>query len=69
MDYLFGVSPGCVGSSVVNQAESQATWVLVPAQPAPNPLSESLPIPLHRDWGPLLSGYTAIQDVTVLNAQ
>lgn len=46
MDCLFGVSRGCVGSSVVSQAESQATWVLVPAQPAPHPWSESLPIPL-----------------------
>lgn len=43
MGCLFWVSPACVGSSVVSRAGSQATWVLVPAQPAPNPLSDSLP--------------------------
>lgn len=46
MGCLFWVSPGCVGSSVVGQAESQATWVLVLVQPGPNPLSDTLPNPL-----------------------
>lgn len=46
MGRLFWVSPGYVGSSVVSQAGSQATWILVTAQPAPEPLSDSLPIPM-----------------------
>lgn len=46
MGCLFWVSPGYVGSSVVSQAGSQATWILVPAQPVPKPLSDSLPIPM-----------------------
>lgn len=48
MGCLSLVSPSCVDSSVVSWAGSQATWVLVPAQPAPNPLSDSLPIPMCR---------------------
>lgn len=46
MGRLSLASSACVGSSVVSWAGSQATWVLVPAQPAPNPLSDSLPIPM-----------------------
>lgn len=55
MGCLFCVSTGCGGTSVVSQAGSQATWVLILTQPSPHPLSDSLPTPfpvcpLLRNW-------------------